>query len=422
MQVVCDNSSSEGVVVCLGAALVDFIAQVDSFPERDAKIRTTSSTMTTGGNALNALCLFHKFGLSSRLVSSFGRSDPLSKPIRDLCSDLQLDTSFVVDGATGFSYVIVDGSSRTIIHTPGYEMNESDVHKQALDNAHFLYLDGRHPDAAYTIAMWANSREIPVALDLERSRGSPEKFEGLLNSATIISMSENFVTSLLTDSGNIFYFFQSLLESSKTKFIITTLGEFGSLLFRKKKGRKEDTKVSSWSDLLLKTRKRIDLASWKKMALTSYEYEEEKTKEEGKKEEKEKAEAKDGGREEEVKEDKGNKEEIELNEFGKLEIIHCAAFPNSDVVDTTGAGDVFFASICVGYLREKRMEGKKEEGDNKVEKEERCDIAALGAREMINIEGILKMASYVASRKCSGRGVREGLENVVLEDMKDFFQ
>jgi sugar/nucleoside kinase (ribokinase family) len=95
----------------------------------------------------------------------------------------------------------VDEGSRTIIHTPGYEMTGADMDERCLDGASLVYIDGRHPEAALCVsrilkfpkaqvARWAVVRNLPIIFDLERRRGSPEGFDELIRSATILSMSK----------------------------------------------------------------------------------------------------------------------------------------------------------------------------------------------------------------------------------------
>lgn len=59
-------------VLGFGTCCLDYLATVDSFPEPDSKIRTTSALITGGGNAANSMATVARLGISAGLVCKVG--------------------------------------------------------------------------------------------------------------------------------------------------------------------------------------------------------------------------------------------------------------------------------------------------------------------------------------------------------------
>ena len=205
-----------GVVVGVGGLCIDYIASVDQFPARDAKIRSTSLRVTHGGNVGNAITAAARLGSPTRICSSVAHDD-IGKQIVQQLADEGVDvgsTSFsfddnndndddttssgravssqfiIVDDSIGvsspFTYIIADRDtgSRTCIHTPGPKLtrqhvtavptNNNDDDDDDRDNsskrkrrrstcnsididsllrdASIVFFDGRHTEGAIEIA------------------------------------------------------------------------------------------------------------------------------------------------------------------------------------------------------------------------------------------------------------------------------
>jgi len=162
-------------VVGLGSCGVDFLAQVSEYPSPDDKIRTTDFQVFGGGNAANTLCALGKLGVRPRLITKIG-TDSNGDLIVNEAENSNVDCTFVLRSSetpSPFTYVIVDQqtSTRTCIHTPATEeLTPQEMHEGMLEGCGWLHLDGRHTEAAITLAQMANEKGIPVSLDAEKDR------------------------------------------------------------------------------------------------------------------------------------------------------------------------------------------------------------------------------------------------------------
>ena len=149
------------VVVGCGAASVDFLATVASYPNPDDKIRSINLKVQGGGNAGNALTCVARLGLKPRIISKVA-DDSQGRSILDELHADGVDASFIVvskEGTSPFTYIIVDNETktRTCIHTPGYppmipqDLSESSL-LTALNGASIAYFDGRLYETALVVA------------------------------------------------------------------------------------------------------------------------------------------------------------------------------------------------------------------------------------------------------------------------------
>jgi len=66
------ESFLENSIVCVGAAGIDAVGIISSFPKPDDKIRTSSLTLSGGGNAANTCSAISKLGVVTSLFSRVG--------------------------------------------------------------------------------------------------------------------------------------------------------------------------------------------------------------------------------------------------------------------------------------------------------------------------------------------------------------
>lgn len=175
----CDSLPENTIVVGCGAAGVDFLATVATYPKPDDKIRSTSFKIQGGGNAGNALTCTARLGLKPRIISKVADDTQGREILHELEVD-GVDTSFMAvskEGTSPFTYIIVDSQtkSRTCIHTPGFPpMKPDDLPESnlltALNGARIVYLDGRLHETALVVAHEAVKKNIPILIDAERLR------------------------------------------------------------------------------------------------------------------------------------------------------------------------------------------------------------------------------------------------------------
>uniref|UniRef100_A0A7S3ENN4 Carbohydrate kinase PfkB domain-containing protein n=1 Tax=Rhodosorus marinus TaxID=101924 RepID=A0A7S3ENN4_9RHOD len=219
-------------VVGLGAAAIDLLASVDTFPNPDDKIRTVSFEVAGGGNCANTLTAVRRLGIPCSILTKIG-DDGTGKQITSELDGDGVDTSNVIvqrNMNSPFTYVLTEraGGTRTCIHTPAEsELLPSEVKPEWLDEADHLHLDGRHTQAAIEMAKLAIERGVPISLDVEKDR---PHIRELLPLADFIITNQRYPTVFGED---VYRGMHTLLRLGRAKFVVTTLGADGSLLMCK---------------------------------------------------------------------------------------------------------------------------------------------------------------------------------------------
>ncbi|XP_055821264.1 uncharacterized protein LOC129889831 isoform X2 [Solanum dulcamara] len=349
-------------------AAVDFLVAVDSYPNPDDKIRSTSFQVQGGGNAGNALTCAARLGLAPRIISKVA-DDSQGKAIQEELEADGVDTSFMVvseGGHSTFSYVIVDSQAktRTCIYTPGYPpMIPEDLSKSnlssALDDVRFVYFDGVLQEtellSALVVAREAHRRNIPIVIDAESKR---ERVDDLLNLATYVVCSARF-PQVWTEAPSVPAALVSvLLKLPNIKFVIVTLGEDGCMMLERAEAEDLQSEEIDIDDLFKKMKQSIDTDSTSTTCISS---------------DIAKLHAKGIG-----------------TVSGKLLLGTAEKIPPSELVDTTGAGDAFIGAV----------------------------LYALCAN--MPPERMLTFASQVAGIGCRALGARAGLPHLTDPRLRPF--
>lgn len=282
-------------VVGLGMCGIDMLAQVDHFPKPDEKIRTTSTQIRGGGNTSNTITAIRRLGIDCHLITRVGNDVYGDLAIKELQSD-GINTSNVIqkDGInTPFSYVIVDSTNgtRTCIATVSEEdLSVTEVNENMLENASMLVLDGRHTLGALQMAKYAKKLGVPVLLDIERDR---PYIRDLMPFADYIISNRRYPFAYAPQASDRIDALKIMLENCNAKFVISTLGEGGSILLQAEENREK----GSGLNLFVQTKTHICRSSGK-----------------------------------------------------RYEIIECPCCAVGNIVDTTGAGDAFIGGIVYGII------------------------------------------------------------------------
>ncbi|MED6207713.1 hypothetical protein PIB30_038271 [Stylosanthes scabra] len=239
---ICSSHNSNppnDVVVGCGAASVDFLATVSSYPKPDDKIRSIKLKVQGGGNAGNALTCVARLGLKPRVITKVA-DDSQGRSILDELRADGVDTSFIVvskEGTSPFTYIIVDNETktRTCIHTPGYPpMIPQDLSElsllSALNGARIVYFDGRLYETALVVAQEAVRKNIPILIDAERPR---EGLDDLLNFANYVVCSAKFPLAWTEASTIPQALVSILLRLPNIRFVIVTLGKDGCVMLER---------------------------------------------------------------------------------------------------------------------------------------------------------------------------------------------
>lgn len=166
-------------ILGLGAAAIDYIAEVEKFPSPDDKIRTISLKMEGGGNAGNTMTAVSRLGVHASIISKVGNDFHGRQVIKGLHEDGVNTNNIVVDNiSTGFVFVIVDKATatRTCIATPvEKDLTSADIENAATKSDLFegikiLHLDSRHTESALALVREANKRGVGGMIDLANNQ------------------------------------------------------------------------------------------------------------------------------------------------------------------------------------------------------------------------------------------------------------
>lgn len=219
------------LIVGLGMACMDLIAEVKAFPSPDDKIRTTRLTSCGGGNASNTLCGLARLGNRVRMVSKVGSDAYGGRVVKEM-DTFGVDCAHVVRSMhtnTATTYVLVDthAGTRACIHTPAAALlRPGEVDRAVLRGASWLHLDARHTLAAISLADEAIQRGIPVSVDAERPRAN---LIALLGRASLVFASKAFALKYAdrTDAAASKMF----AEFNRCRLIVITDGKRGAHLY-----------------------------------------------------------------------------------------------------------------------------------------------------------------------------------------------
>jgi sugar/nucleoside kinase (ribokinase family) len=331
-----------------------------------------------GGNCLNALCVLSLgFSIKSRLFTKIG-DDENGRLVIEVCREAQIDTSSVVikkGMSSAVSYVIVDSekNTRTSIHVPAEELTVSEIPDNILQNVDLIYCDGRHTEVACRVLEYlnqSNNKQIPCVLDAEKWRG--EHFDKILRTATYIITNSQFPvqflsqkshfsattpssTTILKSPTDLLVGIMSILMNSVAKFVITTLGSYGSVLLTRQESISTLGLSISFPTKCVRSFYELEteIIRSKQSLITKSHY--------------------------------SPQNAVTLFQYLPSEHdqhsvcclgVHCSAYPlsSSEVVNTTGAGDAFVATVCYCLLHN------------------------------YPIDKMLSLASFVAATKCCESG------------------
>jgi len=228
------DAYGEAVVLVVGSCGLDRLLGVGTYPEADAKVRTTSYAEMGGGNAANTAAAMARLAATAKafrsrririkLCTKIGNdrigtqvADELRASGVDLSSPLfrvaaatgrSDDSTASSTASTGLTTIVVSESpvhTRTCFYTPGTcgELTASDV-ADVVDmdgvfrNVVHVHSDSRHLDAALPLFEEASKRGgISLSIDVEKDRES-EAFDAL----TAVAQRHDIPTIIFTSDSN----------------------------------------------------------------------------------------------------------------------------------------------------------------------------------------------------------------------------
>ncbi|PKI76839.1 hypothetical protein CRG98_002825 [Punica granatum] len=233
------SDKNKNNMVGFGGTCLDYLAVVANFPKPEDNCRSRSMKMQGGGDAANTLACAARLGLNPRLISKVAK-----------------------EGATPFSYVIVDQKTktRTCIFTPGHpplqpdDLSPSNL-EDAMRGASVVYFDEWLTNPAAFVAREvvtiltahiffindysfsfllvnpaAARRNIPILLDAEKKREGLDDILVLARYAVCAAKFPQAWTEAPTIGSALV---SMLLRLPKLKFVIVTLSAMGCIMLER---------------------------------------------------------------------------------------------------------------------------------------------------------------------------------------------
>jgi ribokinase len=236
-------------VICVGAALVDMVAQVERHPLEDDEVFVSELNILSGGAAANTSVACSKLGLNTAFIGKLGLDDEFgAKIIKDFETESVSIEYIKYSKAykTGSAYVALNsaGDRRIYAHSGAANyLSSSDIKENEINNANILYLSSlKNIEPFIKACKFAKDFSIPIILNpgmLIIEQGF-EHIKSLLQKIDILILSENEFRSLLAINGEVNFkkdHYETSCEILKElgiEIIVITLGKRGALLISHK--------------------------------------------------------------------------------------------------------------------------------------------------------------------------------------------
>ena len=380
------TTSSPNKILCVGICSLDSLATLDDFPTPDAKVRSTSLKHAGGGNAANTAVAISRlsknmppalkksnFEIQVDLLSAIGNDSNGDCIISGLVEE-HVGTELIerFEGDSPWSYIMIVGDTRTIIHQPSTRDLSVDyvdgklIQNQLLRSYKAVHFDVRHPDAANHVAKVCMNLGIPYSVDVERPR---KGLLDLLSGASIVICNSNYVDLVFEKDQD------NLSQSSEVKHVNE------EKVRRLKKVLNEQAPNARIGIMTMGSKGSF-------LVLLG------------------------DDSEEMISQSKNNLVEKNINDldgtppvFEQYGALWCDVFSNCNIVDTTGAGDAFqggFLNAIWSYAIYKHIHDGKEETTTT------DDPIEIPTNKLI-LSHALRIASRVAAKKIEKAGARDGL-------------
>lgn len=192
------NSVDDVTVVCVGAAVLDYVFSVDTFPSGDGKSFANGYAEVGGGPAATGAVAVARLGGRAILLSRVGR-DRVGDLILSELADEAVDVSGVLrlDGQSTVSAVLVDKAGRRMIinhRDPNLPRDTRELSISITEGADAVLADLRWPEAACAVFERAVAHGKPCILDADSTDDAAA--ERPLSMATHIVFSRPGLTAL----------------------------------------------------------------------------------------------------------------------------------------------------------------------------------------------------------------------------------
>ena len=159
-------------VICIGAALVDIVAQVERHPEEDDEVFVSKLELLSGGAAANTAYTCAKLGLNTAFMGKIGRNDTFGTKIINDFNEVHVNTDLLRysdDYNTGSAYVALnkEGDRRIYAHSGAANyLSKEDISENELASTKILFLSSlKNLEPFIKAAEIGKRMKIPVVLN-----------------------------------------------------------------------------------------------------------------------------------------------------------------------------------------------------------------------------------------------------------------
>ena len=235
-------------VICLGAALVDMVAQVERHPLDDDEVFVSDLKLLSGGAAANTAYSCAKIGLSSAFLGKLGKNDVFGAKIIDDFNEVNVNTTLIKYSkqyGTGSAYVALnkEGDRRIYAHSGAANyLSKEDVIEKELKASKIIFLSSlKNIEPFIEAAKIGEKNNITVILNpgmliidqgLENISELLKKIDILILSQrefrTLLNLKDRLDDEIIRDKAKI-------LLGYGMKTLIITMGDKGAFLLTNKK-------------------------------------------------------------------------------------------------------------------------------------------------------------------------------------------
>jgi sulfofructose kinase len=188
-------------VLGVGANSVDYVYRLPEFPDPDtsaAKLPIAQDAVLCGGQTATALCTCAAMGLRAKYVGAIGDDDNGRRIRRELeRRGVNVDHTYVHRARNAFAVILVDGrrGERVVLwhRDAALALQPGELDASVVAASRLVHVDDTDEDAAFRAASLARSAGVPVTSDIERLT---ERTEKLVAAVTIPIFAEHVLEQL----------------------------------------------------------------------------------------------------------------------------------------------------------------------------------------------------------------------------------
>jgi ribokinase len=159
-------------VICIGAALIDMVAQVERYPEDDDEVFVSDLKLLSGGAAANTAYACARLGLKTAFIGKVGKNDIFGLKIVNDFNEVGVNTDLLKysnNRRTGSAYVALnrEGDRRIYAHSGAANyLSREDIKENELSLGNIIFLSSlKNIDPFVEAAIIGRNRKIPVILN-----------------------------------------------------------------------------------------------------------------------------------------------------------------------------------------------------------------------------------------------------------------